>query len=445
MLDSSYDRVTYPTVTDGEVGTASAELFLGAFTIEMTNAPNKTAFKDKEPIPMKFRIAESGRITTVPVTIDLLAKTIAFGKAGSSSEDEETEQEPLGLELTAETVNGIALATLETESILFVLEEEEPVETVFLTVISEKAHEVKLLLGAEPVAILADIRTALSVETELGTLLFPKEEVRKLAEYNNDVVVSLTAHPDESVTLDAAVLGKSAQVTFKAALPAKEGSQVLVLLRPEGTEQVMIKSLVKDGKAIALLPAGSTVRAEDRRLPFRDVGDNWFAPAVAFVSSRGLFTGVAEGEFAPGSTMTRAMMATVLYRLEGEPEASGGKSFSDVPEGKWYSEAVKWVSQQGIMNGYGESFGTGDPVTREQMAALLHSYVRSLGLPVPAGSTEGFPDAGEIHSWAAEGMAWAVGAGLFRGDDSGNLNPRSSATRAEVAELMSRLIGLLLQ
>ena len=233
----------------------------------------------------------------------------------------------------------------------------------------------------------------------------------------------------------------------KVQLPAPEDGWVVVLVKPDGTEELLKKSYVENGMAYALIPAGATVKVADNRKTFVDVKeDDWFAGAVDFVSSHELFQGVGENRFDPKAAMTRAMLVTVLYRLENEPRVSGKTSFSDVPADAWYADAVVWAAAEGIVRGNGSGFAPGDRITREQIATILYRYAAYLGLDVSAkGSVNRYGDGAKVSDWAADAMAWAVEVGLFRGDERGNLNPQGDATRAEVATLLQRLVKLILK
>ena len=461
MQDSTYDQVTYPTVTGGSVGTATAALTGGEFAIDLTNAPKLTAFQDREPIEMVFRVSETGENVTLSVTIDLLARTIVIegddsGVVPAGDDEEVGSGSAAGagtavvtdVEVAAEVADGTAAASLDTKTVADALKKEDGADTLSVKVESKGAEAVELTLDAGAVKAVAEAGTALTVETEQGAVTLSGDALKKLAEEDGEVTVLLRADEDGSVTLDVTHDGEPADVELKAALPAPEDSFVLVLVKPDGTEEVVRKSLVEDGTAYALLPAGCTVRAEDRRMHFDDVGDNWFTAAVDFTSSHGLFIGVGESEFAPSLPMTRAMLATVLYRLESEPapDAADAFRFDDVKEGSWYADAVKWAAAEGIFNGRENGFAPGESITRQEIATAIYRYVKSLGLDTGAkGSLAAFPDGDRVSDWAADAMTWAVSVGLFRGDDAGSLNPGSSATRAEIATLFTRLVKLLVR
>ena len=170
---------------------------------------------------------------------------------------------------------------------------------------------------------------------------------------------------------------------------------------------------------------------------FRDVDeDAWYHEAVDYALDNGLMSGVSGREFAPGSTLTRAMVAQMLYSLEGKP-AAGRADFADVAEGAWYADAISWAAGEGIVSGYGDTFGPNDPITREQLAAILYRYAQNEGYKTSQSGkgTEGYLDASSISSYAVKAMDWAVNAGLLSGKGNNTLAPTAGATRAEVAQI----------
>jgi hypothetical protein len=157
--------------------------------------------------------------------------------------------------------------------------------------------------------------------------------------------------------------------------------------------------------------------------------------------SSGLFNGVSDTAFAPNATMTRAMFATVLARYAGGT-ASGSARFGDIPAGRWYTDGVLWAAENGIVSGVGG--GLFDPdgnITREQLAVMLHNYAKSVGLDVSEfGDLAGFGDGAAASGWAAAALRWAAAAGLVSGKPGNLLDPKGSATRAEVATILQRFI-----
>ena len=169
----------------------------------------------------------------------------------------------------------------------------------------------------------------------------------------------------------------------------------------------------------------------------------WYHEAVDFAIDKGLMTGVSEDLFAPGSTLTRAMMVTILWRLEGQPVCNYIMPFDDVAEGTWYTEAVRWAASEGIVNGVSETeYAPDTAITREQLAAILYRYGDYKGYDMTgAGSLSGYTDGGATSSWAIQSMEWAVGVGLVSGKSANVLDPTGTATRAEVAQILMNFCG----
>ncbi|MBQ3901307.1 MAG: S-layer homology domain-containing protein, partial [Clostridia bacterium] len=149
--------------------------------------------------------------------------------------------------------------------------------------------------------------------------------------------------------------------------------------------------------------------------PFTDVKTSrWSYGAVLYAYKNGYMNGVGDGRFDPAGTMTRGMVVTVLWRRDGSPAVEFADDFDDVKEGKYYSSAVIWAKNNGIVNGVSEGkFDPGGKITREQLAAMLNRYTEYHGLDFrPCGRPDSFPDASEAHSYAKDALSWATGKGL---------------------------------
>ena len=174
---------------------------------------------------------------------------------------------------------------------------------------------------------------------------------------------------------------------------------------------------------------------------FTDVGpDDWYAEAVNYAVSNGLFLGISETEFGPSVSMSRAMLVTVLHRMAGVPNA-GTANFADVPADAWYTQAVAWAAANGIVQGVSDSrFAPNVPVTREQMATILYRYANHTGVAVDggSGSLDSFRDASAVSGYAVQAMGWAVDRGLISGVGDQRLSPGGSATRTQVAAILQR-------
>ena len=173
-------------------------------------------------------------------------------------------------------------------------------------------------------------------------------------------------------------------------------------------------------------------------LPFTDTAGHWAADAIGYAYENGLFAGVSDTLFCPDAAMDRAMLVTVLYRMEKQPAAAGENRFADVEANRWYTDAVMWASENSIVSGYSASrFGPADMVTREQLACILHRYARYKGYDVTdANDLSAFTDAGSISGWALESVQWANAEKLINGRTSTALVPGGNATRAEAAQIL---------
>ena len=198
-----------------------------------------------------------------------------------------------------------------------------------------------------------------------------------------------------------------------------------------------------DGTYTFTMPNGQvtvTVTFEETPLPFTDVTEgDWFYDAVRYAYETGLMDGVGDNLFAPNSETTRAQLVTILYRLEGQPAVSGDLPFTDVETGTWYTNAVLWAAQNNIVNGVSDTeFAPGDDLTRQQLVTILYRYAEAKGYDVSASADlSGYPDAGQVQDYAQPAMAWAVAEGIVEGVD-GTLNPAGNASRAQIATILMR-------
>ena len=185
-----------------------------------------------------------------------------------------------------------------------------------------------------------------------------------------------------------------------------------------------------------------TVQPTETPFPFTDVPESrWSYPYIKELYEAGVVSGTTATTFAPDMTMTRAMLVSVLWRLAGEPAPKGTNTFDDVPNGAWYTDAVTWAAENGVVAGIGNGrFDPDGSVTREQTAVILFNYAQSKGYDVSArADLSVFPDAGSVSGWAQDALAWANAAGLISGAVRGTqtiLDPQGSASRAQVAMIL---------
>lgn len=176
-------------------------------------------------------------------------------------------------------------------------------------------------------------------------------------------------------------------------------------------------------------------------LPFTDVkADAWYAEEVAYVYSYKLMMGTSDTVFAPDANLTRAQMATILYRIEGSPKVTTANPFNDVEAGSWYTDAVIWAAEKGVVKGVGDgAFEPTTNISREQMACMMYRYAQYKGADMTASKNlTAFSDAAKVSSWAEKEMKWAVAEGLINGMGDGTLTPQGTATRAQAATVLMR-------
>ena len=240
---------------------------------------------------------------------------------------------------------------------------------------------------------------------------------------------------------------------------AKEGTTVTITPVPDAGYQVGTVSVTdRFGQAVAVdqqadgtytfvMPDGQVtvevtfLQGEAPDLPFSDVTESdWFYDAVTYAYENGLMDGVGMGLFAPNSETTRAQLVTILHRLAGQPAPSGDSGFSDVETGTWYTDAVAWAAQNGIVNGVSDTqFAPGDDITREQLAVILYRYATYQGYDVSQrADLSGFVDAGTISTYVQEALSWANAQGLVLGFEDDSLRPQGNASRAQIAAVLMR-------
>lgn len=177
-------------------------------------------------------------------------------------------------------------------------------------------------------------------------------------------------------------------------------------------------------------------------LGFDDVKEtDWYFESIRFAKFYHLMSGVSETEFAPMNNLTRGMLVTILYRLEGEPECSAS-TFIDVETGMWYSDGIAWAAENKIVNGIGDNkFAPNSNITREQIALIMYNYSNLHSLDTTESkSFDVFKDSASVSKWAKDAVEWSIGTGLLSGKGDGILDPKGNATRAEIATILMRYV-----
>lgn len=299
---------------------------------------------------------------------------------------------------------------------------------------------------------------ALQVQFAAGTVTLDSDALAAL-DLHKDVAVSLTgaslnAAQQRALGMQAATATlANVSVTVDGAAASYPAGSVRAGIPVRAADDLTAWSLADDGTISA---AGGAWDADRQtctfdvvsgvtaiaRFPFTDVpAGSWYYGAAAYAYNNGLFAGTTATTFAPDMTMTRAMLVSVLWRLAGEPAPKGTNTFDDMPDGTWYTDAVTWAAENGVVAGIGNGrFDPDGSVTCEQTAVILFNYAQSKGYDVSArADLSAFPDAGSVSDWAQSALAWANASGLISGAVRGTqtiLNPQGSASRAQVAMIL---------
>ena len=262
---------------------------------------------------------------------------------------------------------------------------------------------------------------------------------------------AVTAPDVENGTVRVSPSRASRGTTVTITVTPDEGYELESLTVLDSRDNEITLTDKGDGKYTFTMPSGRvTVEASfaeiaPEPLPFGDVDDgDWFADAVRFVYENGMMNGVSETDFAPHATTSRSMIVTILYRLEGEPVVDYAMDFTDVAGDAYYAEAVRWAASEGIVGGYGGGlFGSDDAVTREQLAVILYRYAVYKGYDVSIGEDTNilsYVDFADLSEYAIPAMQWACGAGIITGVTDATLVPHGTATRAQCAAMLMRFL-----
>lgn len=201
----------------------------------------------------------------------------------------------------------------------------------------------------------------------------------------------------------------------------------------------MKKRVISMMLALALV-LGMTSMVSAASHPFTDVSSSaWYGQFVEYVYEHGMMSGTSSTKFGPNETMTRAMTVTVLYQLAGKPEVTSSNPFTDVPAGKWYTNAVLWAVANGITSGTSATkFSPNANVTREQLVTFLYRYAETLEKEMNSYLLLGYNDYSQVAKYAQDPFCWAVGEGIISGTDATHLSPKNQATRAQCATILTR-------
>lgn len=283
------------------------------------------------------------------------------------------------------------------------------------------------------------VSQSLRIQTAIGTVTLPS-----LADFAGSGTCSVTILNQNNTLAVTFRDGKGQEISRlsrNATFSAPVQGDMVTSIQGGLSADVLTKTVISNKMLSVSLSGSAQLTVGPRGKVFSDTQNHWAKAAVDFVTARGLFQGTSETTFDPSGDMTRGMVVTVLHRLENLPPTSAANIFRDVPNGTWYTTAVVWANDKGIVKGTGDGFLPNDPVTREQLATILYRYMDTLGKSTSQRATlSSFSDGGKVSSWAKDAMEWAVATGLINGKNGGILDPGGKASRAEVATMLERLV-----
>ena len=289
----------------------------------------------------------------------------------------------------------------------------------------------------------SETNASLTVSTPIADVTIPNESLDTLSGTGGTVSIVME-QVESTVVLTLTVGGKDVGnipggLTLTVSVENIGPGTVAVLIYEDGTRETIRWSVAEAGGVRIPLNGSATVEIVDNSKEFVDVpAENWAADAVAFASAHELFNGTGEATFGPELAMNRAMLATVLYNLEGRPDQELTEAFSDVSSNAWYAASVLWAAANGVVEGYGDGqFGPNVNITREQIAVMLWRYA---GSPATDEQSLNFTDAGQASSYAMEALCWAAANGIMNGHGDGRLDPGGLATRAQAAQMLKNFI-----
>lgn len=390
-------------------GTIPDAVITGSTGKPLTELETETFIQQVNSEGGNFRLDEDGHIEVIPLSYTLTVVG-SYADISGAGEHEEGEQVTIdagsrpGYSFEGWTATSGTIADPTASRTTFTMPDEAATVTASWAAIPDDpdpSYSIKMDIGDHG-SVHTSHRTAEKGET-----------------------VTLTVTPDDGYVLSDLTVTDSSGKTIK--------------LTSKGSDRYTFEM-----PARAVTVTAEFVREGIQKLPFTDVPNNaWYYDGVAYVYEHGLMAGTSAATFGPDVTTSRAMIATILWRLAGSPVVNYAMDYTDVAQDQWYSEAVRWATSEGVVTGYGNGlFGTDDPITREQLATMLWRYAQTEDYDLSIGEDTNilsYSDVLDLSQWAMPAMQWACGAGIISGTGDGSaLSPQGRATRAQAAVMLTR-------
>lgn len=394
---------------DGSVPTTDSVLYTGPFTLY-----NST---DLRAIAVKAGMVNSAELT-LRFTCSTYVPVDPDPQPDDSDEPDDYEPPMSGNGTTGTkppsqgTNTGTATTTTRPDGSTMTVKKEG---STTITTIEQTDGSVGMTTEAANGKVSAQVTLSQAAVSVAGRAYLPLPEIPALRSSAAAATVTINTSATEPVAVSIPVKGSSS-------------GTVAILVRADGTEEILRTSIVDNGALSLTVPAGgAVVKVVENSKSFPDTDSHWGVDAVAFVTARDLFNGTSDSAFSPDTVMTRGMLMTVLAQLDGEDTSSGGV---------WYEKGMEWAKRKDISDGTLPEKG----LTRQELATVLYRYA---GRPAVSGNLNSFPDGASTAQWAEQAMIWAVENGIICGMESGTLNPQGPATRAQVATVLMRFVALI--
>lgn len=316
-------------------------------------------------------------------------------------------------------------------------------------IIEGEADKISVQIDKSSISQIADKSLRLNIITPIAAIAVPNKALDDIKKKEGSVItITTTKNSDNTISAEIIAGNKvltdiAGGIVLTISGNGFNNSTVLTKINSDGTVEIIKKSFI-DGKNIYGFANGSvTVKVIDNNKIFEDTNRSaWYNEAVSFVSSHELFAGTSDKLFSPNMPMSRAMLVTVLHRLEGIPDIQNdGIKFTDVSMESYYGDAVDWASSEQIVKGTGNSFNPNNEISREELITILYRYVEYIDKKSNVKNNDiNFRDKESISEWAGEAMNWAIKNGIINGKENNLIDPKGKATRAEVATILERFI-----
>ena len=384
-------------------------------------------------------VSETTESKSIETTVGADGKTIGTGTVSATTTVKDESGKTLSTAVTEGTV------TVSTDDKGTVSEVTTATTKTTDAVTGEVTEETTVTTEAE----MANGTTGKTVENEKGETLSAEANVSEAAlqaAQNGDGVIELpiTVNTESGATvqLNFPDLPDGTQIWAEIGTTETSSGDVAYLKLADGVVKLLPNT--KTGSVIVPVNGSCEVIVKDNSKSFTDVDTSaWYGDSVKFVTAREIFNGNGDGTFAPGATMNRAMAAQIIFNFDGAT-AAGSSTFSDVDADAWYAKAVAWAAAQGIVNGYNGAYSPLGDITRQDLVKILYFYAQYAGYDVEGVGSDidllTYADGADVSDYAAAPMRWAIASGLIQGYADNTLRPRNTATRAEVAALMQRMV-----